>query len=121
MNATDRERLVRSYRQDAIQHRDSSESGDHRTANRAYDALKKLFERLSVDEPLAEQILTELLHDRDMRVRTWAASHSHGLGKHVKEAEEVLAEVSQADGPSMLSFTGKKTLEVWKKPGYLKF
>lgn len=112
-------RYAAQYEELAIRQTDATEAGDYRKANKAHDQLEQLFKRFRDDSETANELLSSLLKSADDRVRSWAASHCLSLKINIPEAENVLREVSEKSKFPLLGFTAEKTLEVWKKQGYL--
>lgn len=114
-------KISEQYKEAAIQHRDALIEGDHKTANKQYARLKKLFDKFKQSKFLIDEVLTPLLSSEDVRVRTWAASHSLGLKINIEDAENVLKKASCMKDIGILRFTAEMTLKVWRDQGYLKF
>ncbi len=117
------EKFLVRYKDLAIQHRKASRLGDYKQANKAYDKLKKLYDKLQEqeNEALAEKVLTTFLKSNDIRVRAWAAAHCLGLNKHIEEAENALDEISKMKDVGIERHDAEMTLKVWREKGYLKF
>ena len=119
INAADSEKLIKKYKNLAIQHMEGSKDGDSRKANKAYAKLRQIYDKFRQDDALAEGILTTCLRSDNAGVRIWAAAHLLGLKKHIGEAEKVLAEISQMDNIGVIRSTAEMTLKVWKRQEYL--
>lgn len=121
--AEDTDILSARYKDLAMQQRNASRVGDYKQANKAYDKLKKIYDKLQEqgNEALAEKILTTYLKSGDIGVRLWAAAHCLGLNIYIEEAEKTLEEISKMKGIGIERHDAEMTLKVWKEKGYLRF
>ncbi|MBN2239136.1 MAG: DUF2019 domain-containing protein [Dehalococcoidales bacterium] len=102
----------------AIQHRDGTTEGNSGKANRAYKKLVGLYKQLEQDDLFADTILPVLLKHHDIKVSSLAAACCLGLNIYVNEAVNLLETVKNSN-TTMISFSAKMTLEVWREQGYL--
>lgn len=109
--------LVRLYADAAAGHGKATESGNHRTANRAHDALAKVHRELRSRGRDGEAGIQALMADQDSWVRLWAAAHS--LEFAPAAAERVLDRFAHGQ-PGPVRLNAEYTLRAWRN-GELKF
>jgi hypothetical protein len=114
--------IIDAYRKYAIEYGNSliERGSDYKITNKAYKKIAKIFNQFRNDKTLADEILSKLILDDDIRVSAFAATHCLSLKTYVQKAEEILQKVSETKDIHLLSFNAEKTLEIWKKQGYLK-
>lgn len=117
----DIENIQKDYKEFAILHWKASREGDHKTANKNYSKLTKIYKMFLNNEDLKKVVLPILLNDSNYSVQAWAASHCLGLGIYKEEAVAKLEEISRKPREKAPSFEAKTTLEVWREKGTLTF
>lgn len=113
--------LEENYCNLAIIQRNALSEGNKKEANRAYNKLKKLFDKMQIDIDTSACFLLDLLRSNDPRISSWAASHSLGLNSNIDEAEGTLKEISSRTDVGVLRSTAEMTLLIWREQGYLTF
>lgn len=102
------EELRRVYREQAIVHKNATESGDYRVGNRAHDKLYRAYYGLK--DAGADRVLLELLDDSEAAVRGWAATHCLFINE--RKAKQELAALARGSG--MIAFSAQMVLAQWK-------
>jgi hypothetical protein len=120
----DLQSIKMAYENAARLHAKASANGDYRTANIQAKILRNIF-RYIENGKIPNNVLLELLEKEDISVKAWAAAHLLGLRFEIDKAKDVLQHIKSLNGKTteekMVIFGAEKTLEVWKKRGYLKF
>jgi hypothetical protein len=114
-------KIIEDYRNSAVNHWKASCEGDHKTANKYYSRLTKIYKLFLGNREILESVLPQLINDNDYAVQTWASAHSLGLGFMKDEAESRLLFISNLPANEAPSFEAKMTLKVWKDKGALTF
>lgn len=110
------EALIEIYRIAAAEHGRATESGDHKSGNRAHRKLADAYRKLRSRGPESQSKLLPLLEDPDVGIRSWAAAHAL---EFAPEAGEPLME-ELAAGSGLRAFGSKMTLREWRA-GRLEF
>jgi hypothetical protein len=113
--------ILEEYKNAAIKYCSALQVGDHKTANKQYAVLKKIYMKLQKDDLLAGKVLDSLLTHKDVRLRIPAAAHSLGLKRNIVKAEKALEETSHMKDIGVLQMDSEMALRIWKAQGYLKF
>lgn len=116
----DYESIKNSYIDTAILQSEASYNGDHKTANKQYKTLKKIYDQIE-QKKISKELLLELLNHPNLAVKSWAASHMLGLKFETDKAEQELKNILSMPESGMIGFSAEMTLKVWKEQGYLKF
>lgn len=113
--------IIEEYKKYAMDYGNSlmEKGSDYKITIKAYKKIAKIFHQFRNDSLLADEILSILVRDDDIRINTFAAAHCLALKIHIQEAEEVLRKASKTKDTHLLSFDAEKTLEIWNKQGYL--
>jgi hypothetical protein len=101
--------LVRTYREAAISHRDAQLT-DPKTANRNAKLAVSIYKELRARGPEAQRALIPLVHDEDVRVRSWAAVDA--LEFAPGEALPVLEELDKRE--RVIGLSASIALKNWK-------
>ncbi len=109
--------LVTQYEEAAIQHGESTESGNYKKTNRAHEIVAGVYRELRRRGQEDQELLLALLSSENLAVRVWAATHS--LEFRPKRGEPILEAV--VAGPlSLVQLDAEMVLKEWRK-GNLKF
>lgn len=103
--------LGASYRTAALEHAAATAAGRHRLANRNHDLIASIVRELRTRGRDGEKTLENLLRDKELAVRVWAATHC--LAFAPADAERVLSEAA-AGPPSPVRLAAEMTLSEWK-------
>lgn len=114
-------KIFEEYRKNAINHWKTSREGDHKSANKYYSKINKIYKIFLENEDIKESVLSKLLNDSNYAVQNWASAHCLGLGYMRKEAEDRLVFLSTLTPDEAPSFEAKMTLKVWREKGTLTF
>ncbi|WP_313200380.1 hypothetical protein [Rhizobium sp.] len=106
---SDTAELLRVYRTNALLHREGTEAGNSRKANRAYEKIISAYRLLDQSEQ-GKTNLKSLLADDDCGVRVWAATHT--LKYAESDALAVLDAISQGKG--LVSFGAETVAKLWR-------
>jgi hypothetical protein len=98
---------------------EASYEGDHKTANKHYLKLTKIYKIFFDNQEMRDLILPQLINDSDYAVQMWASAHCLGLAFMKDEAENKLLLISKLPVNVAPSFEAKMTLQVWKEKGNL--
>jgi len=104
----------KKYIEYATIHRQASDEGNYRIANRAYRELSKIYHNICTDKQYAEIFLKDMLQSKNIGVQLWAATHSLGLQVNLSMAIETLEVISGMEKIGLVSFSARVTLEQWK-------
>ena len=113
--------FLEEYISAAITHGKATLEGDHKTANKQYSKLTKLYRTLENDESFAEACLEKLFDHTNASIRIWTAAHALGLNINVDQAIRVLQEASKDRSLGILRLDAEMTLKEWQQKGRLKF
>lgn len=102
---------VAKYVESAITHGECTESGDHRTANRAYDEVMGSLRLIRAAGDAGREELLKLLEHANDSVRCWAGTHL--LKSDGRAAKKVLKKL--ASKPGLVAFDAKMVLSEWRK------
>ncbi len=117
----DVDKIIEEYKSYAVNHWKASCEGDHKSANRYYTKLTKLYNIFLENDEIKQSALVLLLNDNNYAVQNWASAHCLGLGYMEKEAEDTLIVIVNLTPNEAPSFEAKMTLKVWKEKGTLTF
>ncbi len=112
------EKVFQNYITAAKAHGKATIEGDFKTANKQYANLKKIYKKLEIDHPLADNLVEILFHNTDPSVRIWAAAHALKLNIRVDEAEKVLRQASGDHNIGIFRLDAEMTLKKWEKKKY---
>ena len=104
------ENLIDRYITAAVTHREGTESGNSRLANRGYHEKIKTLRAIDRASPEGRKVLRRLYTHADPAVRSAAATHL--LHEDGEIAVAVLEEVSK--GPGIVAFGAEMVLKEWR-------
>ncbi|MDC0707085.1 DUF2019 domain-containing protein [Stigmatella sp. ncwal1] len=107
--------LVERYRELSARHGHAIEAGNHKAANRDFDAIVAINNELRTRGIEAHRQLLSLLNDQEPGTRCWAAIDV--LAFAPQEGERVLAELAKVP-KSLVGLTAEMTLHQWKAGEY---
>ena len=116
MSTPDFSRIREAYAAAAIAHREATESGDSRKANRNSDRIAAAYRGLREMGPEAQSQLLPLLDHSDSGVRAWAGAHALEFAPE-PGARALSSLAKQGD---ITGFGAEMTLREWKA-GRLRF
>ena len=112
--------IKRKYIDAAILQKQSSINGDYKTANKQYDVLKKIFDKIQGGHVSMDVLIELLEHENDI-VKACAAANLLALNYEITKAEQELARIASVHSSDMIGFSAEMCLKIWKEQGYLKF
>lgn len=104
----------KKYIEYATIHRQASDEGNYRIANRAYRELSNIYHNISRDKQYAELFLKDMLQSENIGVQLWAATHSLGLQVNLSTAVETLEAISRMEKIGIIKLSAEMTLKQWK-------
>ncbi|AYD02439.1 hypothetical protein [Neorhizobium sp. NCHU2750] len=101
--------LLKVYRTNAVLHREATEAGNSRKANRAYEKIISAYKLLDQSEQ-GKTALKSLLADADDGVCVWAATHTlkHADGGALARLDAI------AQGNGLISFNAQMVAKLWR-------
>lgn len=94
--------------------------GDFKSNNKEGKKIIKLYKILETNLQLANDCLEILMKNRNVVVKTKAASHCIALNIRVSEAKNIQETVAKDKENGIFGFNAQMTLDVWKNRGFLK-
>ena len=102
---------ISKYIENAINHGEATNKGDHKKANKCYEKLIEAYLQIrNSGENWIDEFIELLLHENDS-VKCWSATHL--LKYREQEAIKTLKELNTGKG--ITSFDAEMVLEEWKK------
>ncbi len=108
-----KEQLAKYYTQAAIRHREGTDSGDYKKANKAHDKIVELLAVLRSRSDYGESVLRELIALGNDGVTVWAALHMLPIDPNLAK-DELQRNASEASTP-LLQFDAEMVLSEWEK------
>ena len=113
--------ILEQYKKAATIYGIATQKGDHKTVNKQATILKLIYEKLKNNPDIQRVVLNELIQDKNLTIRSWAAAHCLGLKIKTEQAEQILENISKRKDVGIISFDAETTLSLYKKQGYLNF
>lgn len=94
-------------------------TGDYKKSNKENAKIIKIFKYLENNISIAKRVLPKLFDNKNVQVKTEAASESLALKIYEEEAEKILKEIANSKENGIFAFNANMILKVWKKNGKL--
>ena len=106
------------FNSNGIELLDAIENGNNKATDKIGKKFEQIFNAFLKDRNLAEECIPILLQNENVAIRHWIAGFALGLELYIKEAEEVLYNISISEY-GINSLIAEYTLKQWKEQGQL--
>ncbi|MEH7484290.1 hypothetical protein V7157_25105 [Neobacillus drentensis] len=107
--------LIDEFVKNAVIQGEATLEGKYKKGNKASDKLYKIIDIMKQDIKLAETMLDVLMDSKEPNVKIWACGTALDIAYKVKEAEQILKDISNSTQIGILSFNAEMTLSVRKE------
>ncbi len=107
------EQVLSEYRRAAATHREASQDGNYKLANRNVRVLQSCYREIRTRGEAAKQEFLTLLDNSDEGVRLWAAANA--LEFAPERGEPVLTELEASGTHGLIRTDAHYTLEEWRR------